>query len=634
MNNLDKTYTDLLQDILDNGVKKETRNGGTISVFGRQIRHNMKDGFPLLTSKKMAFKTMVTELLYFLRGDTNIKYLVDNNCNIWNGDLSKHHNVNIEEYNELSKLDVNLYEGGALYPHQWRNFGSSRYSRKRITIPFKTFFKKEEPNINSKNSNIGKVYTTLDYGSYIVLDSFNKGVRNETHYKIQFIDTNSVKNIRKDKLGTNIIDPYRASKNGVACMGDYKKYNGLNIEKLKNIWNGMISRCYNPSNDNYNYYGGKGVYVENRWLCFEYFLFDVTKIKNWESKLNNWDEYELDKDIYGDGFKYSLESCCWVSKSDNLKKSKENFEYQVTNGIDTYEFVNHVDFMNNFNINNQGNFASMLRGERPSCEGWFLIKKEKISDGVDQIKELISTLRTNPDSRRMLVTAWNPSQLHDLCLPACHYGFQVYTRELSKDERMDYWFKNNKPNRDVCDSVDESHEEEQHKYFDGANVPKRAISLMWNQRSVDTFLGLPFNIASYGLLLEIIATSVNMIPDQLIGNLGDTHLYLDHLEQAKEQIGRELTWEEKIQWVMKNTDVEMENLYITEAAAALEKSTRDPYPLPTLNINTEFWPTESGECGIGPLHQDFETLISNMQIDDFQIEGYQSHPTIKAPLSN
>jgi thymidylate synthase len=89
MNNLDKTYTDLLQDILDNGVKKETRNGGTISVFGRQIRHKMSDGFPLLTTKKMAFKTMVTELLWFLRGDTNIKYLVDNGCHIWDGDAYK-----------------------------------------------------------------------------------------------------------------------------------------------------------------------------------------------------------------------------------------------------------------------------------------------------------------------------------------------------------------------------------------------------------------------------------------------------------------------------------------------------------------------------------------------------------------
>ena len=90
MNKLDKDYQALLQDILDNGSTKGDRTGtGTISVFGRQIRHNMKDGFPLLTTKKMPFKTITTELLWFLRGDTNIKYLVDNNCHIWDGDAYK-----------------------------------------------------------------------------------------------------------------------------------------------------------------------------------------------------------------------------------------------------------------------------------------------------------------------------------------------------------------------------------------------------------------------------------------------------------------------------------------------------------------------------------------------------------------
>ena len=89
MNKLDLDYQNLLKDILENGVKKETRNGGTLSVFGRQIRHKMSDGFPALTTKKFAFKTMVTELLWFLRGSTNIKYLLDNNCHIWDGDVYK-----------------------------------------------------------------------------------------------------------------------------------------------------------------------------------------------------------------------------------------------------------------------------------------------------------------------------------------------------------------------------------------------------------------------------------------------------------------------------------------------------------------------------------------------------------------
>jgi thymidylate synthase len=103
MNNLDKKYTDLLQDILDNGVTKETRNGGTISVFGRQIRHNMSEGFPLLTTKKMPFKTITTELLWFLRGDTSIEYLLKNDCNIWTGDAYKAYLKESERLEQLNK---------------------------------------------------------------------------------------------------------------------------------------------------------------------------------------------------------------------------------------------------------------------------------------------------------------------------------------------------------------------------------------------------------------------------------------------------------------------------------------------------------------------------------------------------
>jgi thymidylate synthase len=124
-------------------------------------------------------------------------------------------------------------------------------------------------------------------------------------------------------------------------------------------------------------------------------------------------------------------------------------------------------------------------------------------------------------------------------------------------------------------------------------IPKRAISLMWNQRSVDTFLGLPFNIASYGLLLEILANEVNMVPEDLIGNLGDVHLYSNHIEQAKEQIGRE------------------------------------PYKnLPTL----KFSPIQLTHF---EHHMDtFDAYIKESQPYQFIIEGYESHPSIKAPLSN
>ena len=200
---------------------------------------------------------------------------------------------------------------------------------------------------------------------------------------------------------------------------------------------------------------------------------------------------------------------------------------------------------------------------------------------IDQIANLISELKTNPDSRRLMVNAWNVGELDHMVLPPCHYGFQVYTRELCNSERRDWVIKNRS--------------QQMPKFFDRLgwegnvdevlekfNAPTRAISLMWNQRSVDTFLGLPFNIASYALLLHIIAEAVNMIPDELIGNLGDVHLYNNHIEQAKEQISR------------------------------------TPYELPTLRL------------------PHYTLGIWDYEISDIvdELINYQSHPAIKAPLSN
>jgi thymidylate synthase len=213
---------------------------------------------------------------------------------------------------------------------------------------------------------------------------------------------------------------------------------------------------------------------------------------------------------------------------------------------------------------------------------------------IDQIQNLINDLKTNPDSRRLMVNAWNVGELDSMVLPPCHYGFQVYTRELSLEERKKIY------ERDYTDGVEVQNDHWLESKLTTRNVPTRAISLMWNQRSVDTFLGLPFNIASYGLLLEIIAKEVNMVPDELIGNLGDTHLYLNHIEQAKEQM------------------------------------TREPYPLPKLHINDEFW---SSTCLYDTPEEKYKNVwpdltLHSIAIHDFTLENYQSHPPIKAKLSN
>jgi len=280
--------------------------------------------------------------------------------------------------------------------------------------------------------------------------------------------------------------------------------------------------------------------------------------------------------------------------------------------------------------------------------------------GIDQISDLIKQLKENPDSRRLLLSAWNASDLPHQVLPPCHYGFQVYTRELSASERITY--KNTKQinlldSNELFDfiksNVSIDLDNEVHKECDKFNIPTRAISLMWNQRSVDTFLGLPFNIASYGLLLEIIAKTVNMVPDELIGNLGDVHLYSNHIEQAKEQIGRELTLDERNELLNKVTNREhkRENCFSDEEfdretlhdckAFNIPTRTREPFQLPELNINTEFWSTESGECGTGLLDaiKIFNSFTNDnfckcLLEEDIQLSNYKSHEKINAPLSN
>jgi thymidylate synthase len=150
--------------------------------------------------------------------------------------------------------------------------------------------------------------------------------------------------------------------------------------------------------------------------------------------------------------------------------------------------------------------------------------------GINQIKNIIDTLKKNPNDRRMICTAWNPQQLDEMALPPCHYGFNVGTSGRDKE------------------------------------TGKYLLNLAWNQRSVDTFIGLPFDIASYGILLELICKEVDMIPNQLIGFLFDTHIYENHIEAVDIVLNREFHKLPKLKinnfksiWNWKFDDIELEN---------------------------------------------------------------------------
>jgi thymidylate synthase len=302
MNGTDKAYQELLEKILTKGKEKRDRTGtGTISIFSHTLEMDMSEGFPLLTTKKMFTRGIIHELLWFLNGDTNIKYLVDNGVNIWNADAFR------EYYNKSHE------------------------------------FKGDWPDD---------------------IDSF------------------------KERIKTD--------------------------DKFAEKW-GQLGPVYGQ-----------------QWV--------------------NWD--------IG-------------------KKEPVTWEY----GAPT---------------------------------------KHKIV-GINQIQNAIDTLNNNPDSRRIIVSAWNVGELDKMALPPCHWAFELYTEELTDDEISNEIEKLGTGRNKETMSV----------------IPKRKLHLKWHQRSVDTFLGLPFNIASYGFLLHMFAQQTNMVPGTLIGDLTNVHIYKNHIEQCKEQLSRE-----------------------------------------------------------------------------------------------
>lgn len=364
-NKLDKDYQELLKDILENGTTKQTRNGEVLSVFSRTIRHKMSTGFPLLTSKKMSIKSIITELLWFLKGDSNIKYLVDNKCNIWNGDA----------YKSFEREKIKLYE--------YATSEAKKYSPDFTPSPL--------------------VYETME---------------------------------------------------------EY-------IEKIKNE-EGFAEK-----------WGNLGQIYGKQWRMWRFTEFE---------------------------------------KSETGIKAKAGY--------------------------------------------------------IDQIANLISNIKKDPDSRRLKVNAWNVGEIENMCLPPCHFSFQIYTRELCEDERFK-WYYDKSENK-----LGLNHDRIELQMND-ESVPKRAISLKYHCRSQDVPLGTPYNISSYALLLMMIAKQVNMIPEELIGDFGDCHIYCNQIEGVKEQLLRE------------------------------------PLKLPTVILSDKI-----------------VNDISEYTLDDITLNNYKSHPKIHFPLSN
>lgn len=341
MTKADEVYISLVKDIMENGVEKDTRAGKVKSVFGRQLRFDLKEGFPLLTTKKVFTKGVLHELLWFLQhpynshGSMNIEYLVRNGVHIWDDDA-----------------------------YRW----------------FKTEISNRQKDIKDI-----LVCTTDD----------EKSPNRKPHYE---------------------------------------------------YWIERDSRMEDPD------------WLEN-----------ITK--------NEFLNLVLDKVELKFGWAYS------------------------------YRF---------------GDLGPVY-GKQWRSFG---------ETGVDQINNIINTLKTNPNDRRMLCIAFNPDQLEDMALPPCHVMMQFYARELRYDERLKYL-------RENYNLTDEEYNGMSGEYLDKYGVPRYGLNCMYTMRSNDIFLGCPFNIASYAYLTHMIAKLANMIPDELVGSLGDCHIYMAHKEAIEEQLKRE-----------------------------------------------------------------------------------------------
>jgi thymidylate synthase len=403
---IDDTYRNLLEDIIDNGDDRGDRTGtGTRSVFARHIKHNMQDGFPLFTTKKMYTKGIISELLWFLRGETNQTRIVKEGTNIWIGDgLKKWLSLSDDtidiygtaDFSEIAEVRLNPSRQKRSYDHYMRRYNTKELYEKIYMLP---------PNFSPELKPI---------------------------------------------------------------MTKVFKWLLLNNEEFAAEW-GELGPIYG---------------------------------KQWR----DW-------------------------------------------------------------------------------------------NGVDQIRNVVETLKSNPYSRRIMVNAWNVSEIDKMTLPPCHWGFQFWTRKLSNVEIYDYYFNTividdlNQYDHSVHMGLDELNDIYINDLVKKHNLPTQGISMLWNQRSVDTFLGLGFNIASYGVLLEIIAKMCNMLPLELNGMLGDVHLYSNHFDAVQEQ---------------------------------LENHEDGLFDMCTLEINdTDIdWSA------------DLDAIIYSLRIDDFKFVNYKSHGTIKAPLSN
>lgn len=397
-------YEDLLKTVLEKGASKGDRTGtGTISSFGHQMKFDLSEGFPLITTKKVYTRAIIGELLWFLAGDTKNSNLSEQKIRIWN---------------EWQNNDGTIGPG---YSAQWRAWYAP--SDKIIQV--------------SKREDIHK-----DFVYEVSEEDKDKSTFNPSVYSVGF-------------LGKEVPDV---------------------DQRIKQLWLNIMEECYR----NVLFADDNAATVSPIWHSFEMFAKTINTVPGYH-EWSMYGGYSLDVEYFGSNV-YGPHTSVFLKDGNDA----------IVNGriisVENETFATLEDYNKKYD-------------KLPPREKIEFIKPKvgtvwRKQVFVDQISEVIETLKTNPDSRRMIVSAWNAAELDNMALMPCHAFFQFY-------------------------------------------VADGKLSCQLYQRSADLFLGVPFNIASYALLTHMVAQQVGLEVGDFVWTGGDCHIYNNLVEQVEEQISRE-----------------------------------------------------------------------------------------------
>lgn len=526
-----KQLQDLMREILWDGGDEMDRTGvGTRSILGAKVQFDLADGFPAVTTKRLAFRAVVGELLWFIRGGTNVNDLRE----ITHGKGSDKKTIWDDNYeNQAKALGYDHGYMGPIYSNGWTRWYTPNDDT-MVEVPVRT---DDHSNyVHNVPDLLPSIDCDLNTPDLWAIECLG-GLSGNTQYRVQFKSGFITTVLRPNWKRGQVRDGSIKTVHGVGFIGNIVPY----TPKAYNLWYNMMSRCYNPLHPNYHQYGGIGISVSPIWHSYEMFAKTINYVDGYEYWLKESD-YEIDKDYYGSKV-YSPSTCIFLDRQYNVMLGTTSECIEVDGTL--YHCARHATqklFGNTHSYaSEQWRKGKKYRGtvgkyvpiqSRPGYNWRYRRVVNQLADVVDQIK-------LNPSSRRLIVSAWNAPWIDDMALPPCHVLFRF-------------------------------------------SVKGGRLNLTWYQRSCDIFLGEPFNIASYAILLTLIANITGYAPGILTGLLDDVHLYSNHFEQAEEMINRQ------------------------------------PKNLPELVI-----------------HKDYASLsdIENLTVDDFELVGYDPHPAIKAPMA-